>query len=178
MGGKVFLGVLSAAAVVAFVSIVLGRLSPGSGREAGNSMPTWVLDDHLQSFHKSRVFEPAPGAPPTTPENAVQVAIKYLGGPQKILSTLRVRYVLVSEPGNSASTAWKDYPMWVVQVDRMMAGYPNPARREYKRVLSRGEVLIDARTGRYLASSTDELPSDETGSSTPTPVPGQDTPSP
>ncbi len=169
MGGKVFLGVLTAA-VVAVVSIVLGRLSPGSGREAGNSMPTWVLDDHLQSFHKSRVFEPAPGTPPTTPESAVQAAIRTLGGVGNISGNVRVGYVLVT-------TRWpelKDKPMWVVQVDQIMWSYPKERGLKWK--LSRAEVLIDADTGKVYSHSEDELPSNGTG--TPTPVPSQDTPTP
>ncbi len=126
-------------------------------------MPQWVLDSQMQSYDRGMAFKPAPGTPPTTPESAVQVAIRTLGGVGNISGNVRMGYVL-------ATTRWpelKDRPMWVVQVDQTMVHYPFHGSALQP---SRSQVLIDADTGEeYGHFDEEELPPSSTGSHTPVP---------
>lgn len=114
----------------------------------GGSAIKWVIDDQMTPMGgpRNEIWAPATDTPPTTAQNAVNIAVAQVGL-ENIYSTIRVRYVLFTEPHENGL---KNHPMWVVQMDRITWTFSriNPVTGVRKTAESRAEFLIDANTGK------------------------------
>lgn len=148
---------------IAVVAIAFFVKSKSYNARASTSTVTWTIDNQMKPMDtpQNETWTPATDTPPTTPQNAIDVAAQSVGGPEHIHSPLRVRYVLVSQPWENGL---KNHPMWVVQIDKISWTFVDTGNP--KTADSRAEILIDANTGKELGGGIAQIPSKD-----PTPAP-------
>lgn len=154
MKRKVLMTILAIVSVTAVAFAVVVR-SQQSNASTQASTVNWVIDNQMTTMNVgNEVWTPATDTPPTTAQNAVDQSLGLVGGADKVQSTIRVRYVLVSQ---TWASGLKMHPMWVVEIDKLPWLYSDT----FKTSDSRTEILIDANTGKYWGQYVESISSND-----------------